>query len=286
MRVFTPRHLCWRPDIPDFRDLGPSCSAVRNVLPECKVPFASVPDAVDLGDFLLSYPDPSREAICPSSIVCTKLVEYFNYRCSGKIEPLSARFVMQGVKLLSRGDCSGIRTNLKAIRRFGIPPLSCAEDLIDSKMGCFETGNLEGGYSEQSRLVNTDEHRSMLYLRLGETNAAASILPVLKAWLTSGFPIAFGFSVPSSLDYEGFIEFRPTYDSIQGGHAALLVGFDDKQVAASRGAFRIYCPWGSEWGDQGFGWLPYTFAERGIALDFWTIIKPEWVSMGGLFQPA
>ena len=63
-----------------------------------------------------------------------------------------------------------------------------------------------------------------------------------------------------------------------------MVGFDDKQISASRGAFRVYCPWGNEWGDQGLGWLPYTFIERRIALDFWTIIKPEWVNSGELFQ--
>lgn len=274
MRVFIPRHLCWRPDLPDFRDLVPTSPEIRRLLPDTESSYAPVADAADLRAYLLSYPTSSQSAICPSSIVCAKLVEYFNYRCLGKIEPLSARFVMRSVNTLARGDCSGIRTNLKAIRQFGTPSISSWEAHCEPE-------SVEGG---QGRLRSNDEHRSMQYFRLGEPSSTAKPVESLKSWLASGFPIAFGFSVPSSLDYDGFIDFRPTYDSIQGGHAALMLGFDDKQLSASRGAFQIYCPWGDEWGDQGFGWLPYTFVERRIAVDFWTIIKPEWIAKGDFFE--
>ncbi|MDX1930559.1 MAG: C1 family peptidase [Pirellulaceae bacterium] len=283
MRVFLPRHLCWRPDLPDFRDLVPTSPEIRRLLPVTESTSAPVPEAADLRAYLLSYPTSSLSAACPSSIVCAKLVEYFNYRCLGRIEPLNARFVMHAVNTLaqgdrSQGDCSGIRTNLKAIRRFGISSLSSCECHC-----AVEEGEVEANAARQCGLHSSDEYRSLQYFRLGEPSSTSKPVESLKAWLASGFPIAFGFSVPSSLDYEGFIDFRPTYDSIQGGHAALMMGFDDKQLSASRGAFRIYCPWGDEWGDQGFGWLPYTFVEHRIAVDFWTIVKPDWVAGGDLF---
>ena len=252
----------------------PDSPEIRKLLPDAKLPTDVLPDAVNLSEYLLSYPITSHSAACPSSIVCTKLVEYFVYRCSGRIEPLSARFVTRAVSLLARDNCSGIRSNLKAIRHMGIPTFSVAQP-ADSN---------PDSLTDQVLYAYANEFQSMHYVRLGNQVNATSPVPSLKAWLTSGFPIAFGFSVPSSLDWDGYIEYRPTFDSIQGGHAALLVGFDDKQLSASRGAFRVYCPWGSDWGEQGFGWLPYTFVDRHMALDFWTIIKPEWATSGELFH--
>jgi hypothetical protein len=274
MRVFIPKHLCWHPDIPDFRDLAPESQEILKLLPDAKLPQHDLPDSVNISEFLLSYPITSSATACPSSIVCTKLVEYFNNRCAGRIEPLCARFVTQAVTTLTRGDCSGIRANLKAIRKFGIPSNSITEAWCE----------WDDYFSHPISFGDSDEFKSMHYFRLSNQFNAASPVPLLKTWLASGFPVAFGFSVPSSLDCDGYIEFRPTFDSIQGGHAALLVGFDDKQLAASRGAFRVYCPWGDDWGDQGFGWLPYKIAERRMALDFWTIIKPEWAASGELFR--
>ena len=254
----------------------PESPEIRRFIPNAIQPLCELPDAADLSEFLLSCPFASLSATCPSSIVCTKLVEYFNYRCAGRLEPLSAQFVTRAVTTLVRGGCSGIRANLKSIRRFGIPPILHCET-------CSELGYNQ---PDRIRFANANEYRSLHYLRLGNQAEAKYRIQSLKAWLASGFPVAFGFSVPSSLDYDGYIEYRPTFDSIQGGHAALLVGFDDKQLAASKGAFRVYCPWGNDWGDQGFGWLPYKFVERSIAVDFWTIIMPEWITAGELFRPV
>jgi C1A family cysteine protease len=35
--------------------------------------------------------------------------------------------------------------------------------------------------------------------------------------------------------------------------------------------------WGTGWGENGYGWFPYEFVLKGVALDFWTVIKQEWV---------
>ena len=177
MRVFIPRHLCWRPDIPDFRDLNPSSPEIRQLLPEFK---PLVPDAIDLSEYLLTYSDESLSGTCPSSIVCTKLVEYFNYRCLGRIEPLSARFVMQSVSSLSNDDCSGIRTNLRSIRQFGIPSISSGDANCE-----FENGQREIGWA------GNDHYQSMFYVRLGEANESTTLVSSLKTlvvqWLSNCF---------------------------------------------------------------------------------------------------
>lgn len=42
--------------------------------------------------------------------------------------------------------------------------------------------------------------------------------------------------------------------SILGGHAICIDGYDD-----SKQQFRFINSWGEEWGDEGYGWLPYSF---------------------------
>ncbi len=46
---------------------------------------------------------------------------------------------------------------------------------------------------------------------------------------------------------------------VHGGHAVVLVGYDDDKVAADgeRGAFRLMNSWGTDWGDNGYMWISY-----------------------------
>jgi C1A family cysteine protease len=37
-------------------------------------------------------------------------------------------------------------------------------------------------------------------------------------------------------------------------------------------------------GENGYGWLPYEYLTRGLAEDFWSILKKEWVDTGEFVQ--
>jgi C1A family cysteine protease len=50
--------------------------------------------------------------------------------------------------------------------------------------------------------------------------------------------------------------------------------------AQTTGAFLIRNSWGTEWGDGGYGWFPYEYVLKGLAEDFWSILKKEWVDTG------
>jgi hypothetical protein len=75
----------------------------------------------------------------------------------------------------------------------------------------------------------------------------------IKAQINAGYPVIIG----ATLD-EGFCAarqgeiWRDTRGQIRGAHAMVVVGYDDR-----RSAFKLFNSWGTEWGDQGFGWVDY-----------------------------
>ncbi|MBI5206396.1 MAG: hypothetical protein HY934_01245 [Candidatus Firestonebacteria bacterium] len=89
-------------------------------------------------------------------------------------------------------------------------------------------------------------------------------------------------------DKNGKIPFPGKGEKIEGGHAIVAVGYDDKMKIKNMdskgiettGALLIRNSWGTGWGDAGYGWLPYEYVLKGLAQDFWSVIKKEWVDTG------
>jgi len=101
-----------------------------------------------------------------------------------------------------------------------------------------------------------------------------------KSLLASGLPCGFGFVVPSSLSTDARI--TDSSSAIHGGQAVIAVGFDDNmRIASHKGALLIRSSWGSGWGEEGFGWLPYEFVRKSKASDFWSALKVDWAASAG-----
>lgn len=100
----------------------------------------------------------------------------------------------------------------------------------------------------------------------------------------------FGFTVYSSYTQAattGKIPSPVPGESAVGGHAIVAVGYDDNMKikntntggVETTGALLIRNSWGM-WGMAGYGWLPYDYVLKGQAVDWWSLIKNEWVDTG------
>jgi C1A family cysteine protease len=273
--------LGWQKSLPDFRDYtleSPNVRAMMERLHPIPTTADKVPGTESLASFFPEIDDQQQINSSPAQ-ACVDLVQYFDRRALGRTVKLSKLFIYQATqRLLGTLGNSGIdlRSTLKAITSFGIP--------------------YEQHWPYDSEKVNeepaaflyafADRFRSILYVRLdGRNSTGQETLAIVKSLLNAGLPSVFGFSVPTSTSRDGDIPYRPTFDTIQGGQAVVAVGYDDHRLSSTKGALQIRNSWGRDWGDQGYGWLPYAYVEEQLAVDFWTVISDEWVDSDEFLQP-
>jgi C1A family cysteine protease len=106
-------------------------------------------------------------------------------------------------------------------------------------------------------------------------------LATMKSILATGYLIEFGFDVydymmSQQMATKGFLPLPGPSESLQGGHAVDLVGYDDNMVnpfnKASKGAFIVRNSWGTNWGVNGYFYMSYDYvANTNLASDFWVV---------------
>jgi len=85
-----------------------------------------------------------------------------------------------------------------------------------------------------------------------------------------GIDIAYEFYFPDS---EGVVSYPVNPDQIYGGHAVCAIGFDEE-----RELIKIKNSWGTGWGNEGFGYLPYSYL-RDLMMDAWVTIDENIKSL-------
>jgi C1A family cysteine protease len=106
----------------------------------------------------------------------------------------------------------------------------------------------------------------------------------------------FGFAVYSSYSQgktTGKIPYPTLGERRVGGHAVVAVGYDDNMKIKNTNpggvetteALLFRNSWGTDWGDDGYGWLPYDYVLKGLAADWWSLLKNEWIKTGEFALP-
>ncbi len=282
MSIVNPFGVGWQRDLPDFRDYTPEHLQVEQMLQKLKASRSANrrrKTSVDLREYLPEVSN-QRRTNASAAHACVALVEYFERRAHGRINPLSTLYVYKSAHDLlglKSGNGVNLRSSLKVIVRFGMPP----EHLWpyrEDKVNCEPDAFLHS---------YADEYRSIIYLRLDNRNSTGQdTLDRVRDFLAAGFPVAFGFPVPRSLTRESDIPYRPALDASDGGQAVLAVGYEDERIRTSKGALLVRTPWGREWGEEGYGWLPYGYVQQQLATDFWTILRSDWLESGEFYRPS
>lgn len=267
----------WERDLPRIEDYTPQEPVVKEILQKSgplKAAEEGIGAVVDLREWCSPVEDQGSLGSCTAN-AGVGLLEYFQRRAFGKHLDGSRLFLYKATRNLLgwKGDTGAyLRTTMKALALFGVPP----EEYWSYRIEDYEKEPPAFCYAFGQ------QYQSIIFYRLDPPGVApGEVLSTVKEFLAAGLPSMFGFSVYSSIpgvgEGTGDSPFPKREDRLIGGHAVDAVGYDDNhKIGNKKGALLIRSSWGTEWGEDGYGWIPYAYVERGLAVDFWSLVQAEF----------
>jgi|GEM_PF-35652 len=307
------RKLGWLPDLPDHRDHDMETDSVPRHLQRLnrtqtvktmmgqitggvsaegrkkdRGRAAALPTSVDLRQWCSPIEDQGDLGACTAHAAAA-LIEYYERRAFGSYIDISRLFLYKATRNLLNwtGDTGAyLRTTMEAMVLFGVPP----EEYFP-----YDPANVD---VEPSAFCYSfaQNYQTLTYFRLDAARTTRpELLRAIKTNLSRGVPAMFGFTVFGSIGSAaktGRIPFPVKTDRREGGHAVAAVGYDDNLVirhpysdVETKGAILIRNSWGNQWGEAGCGWLPYEYVLHHLAIDWWTVLKQEWVDTRRFQEP-
>lgn len=258
----------WLPDIPDPRDKLFRATTAPLVLPPAidLMNRADWPEVYDQGDLGSCVANAVAGAIFYEKIkkltAGGKYAGMSSFLSNKQLFHPSRLFIYYGAReiigLINADSGSYIRDAIKVVYNQGAPR---------------ETG---WPYNIQKFKVRPYKrsYKSAPYHKITSYKSVPTDVSEVKKALAEDYPVVVGFAVFNSFfsDQAGNIPVPGPYEYMIGGHAVLLVGYDD---ATQRFKFRN--SWGREWGTEGCGTIPYAYiANPNLSDDFWILEDSEY----------
>lgn len=261
-KLVERKNYGWLPDIPDPRDY-PFMSAREQPV------YTALPSRIDLtesGAFPPAY-DQGRLGSCVACAVAGA-IEYAMRKRSNdpkvsdfiekkRVFTPSRLFIYYGAReilgTIEEDSGAMIRDAMKVVYNLGAPR---------------ETGHpyRVTRFTEKPPKVS---YKSAPFHKITSYRSVPVSVNSLRAALAEGFPVVIGVAVFDSFESNrlGDVPMPQPRETMLGGHAVLVVGYDD---ATQRFKFRN--SWGTEWGRNGYGTIPYNYAGNSrYGGDYWLL---------------
>lgn len=244
----------WEPEFPDHRDFRLS------QMPKLRPATDPGPPSFSLRDYCSPVRNQLNIGSCVGFSTCAA-VELLRRRDADEhstiYSPLFAYYyarIEDGLEWKNIDAGAYIRDSMKVAARIGV----CPESRYLYKPQRFKEQPPPSAVKEARRW------------KTGAYYACNSTSEIMRA-IASGFPVVGGFSCFANMfteevDRTGHVPMPE--GGFEGGHAVCFISYDTE---ARRFGFKN--SWSEEWGDAGFGTLPFDFINDGLADDFWCLTQ-------------
>lgn len=242
----------WIPQLPDLRD------ALLQIQP-----VTDLPSSVDLStapDMPPVY-DQGQLGSCTANAIAAA-VDFENHGQDGAFLTPSRLWIYYQERVIehtvNQDSGAQIRDGMKAVAQLGV----CPETDWPYDISTFTDAPPQKDY--------TDALKDTILTY----QAPPQQLFALKSVLAAGRPVVFGFTVYESFESpevaaSGILPMPDPKEQVVGGHAVVLVGYDDAQDK-----FKVRNSWGTGWGQDGYFQMPYLYVTSpSLASDFWVVQK-------------